>query len=372
MRNTTEAANVLAAALPPDSRILCSPAEHHANQLPWKSHAVDYLPFAHSLADFLDATEGRVRDAAAAGRPYRLLAVTGASNVTGEVTPIGELTRLAHEHGALIFVDAAQLAPHRRIDLTGLDVDFLAFSGHKVYAPFGAGALILRDEAVRGGMPLLKGGGAVRLVTLDDVAWGSSPGRYEAGTPNVVGAVALGAACAALAGVGLERIAAAETTLARRLWSRLDALAGVSLLRLWTDATDRVGIATFILAGVDSHELGRRLADDWAIAVRAGSFCAHPLIAHLLAVDPGHSQGLLAAVNRGEQISIPGAVRASIGLGTTEADVVSLVTALAHISAEAQGVEDVTAAVSSLSTAWQAHDPAAAPGSPTGVAPPRP
>ena len=359
VRNTTEAANVLAAALPPDSRILCSPAEHHANLLPWRAHALDYLPFAHTLADFLEVTEQRLRAAAAAGQPYRLLAVTGASNVTGEVTPIGQLTRLAHEHGALIFVDAAQLAPHRRIDLTGLDVDFLAFSGHKVYAPFGAGALILRDEAVRGGMPLLKGGGAVRLVTLDDVAWGSSPGRYEAGTPNVVGAVALGAACEALAGVGMERIAATESALARRLWSQLDALDGVSLLRLWPDATDRVGVATFILAGVDSHELGRRLADDWAIAVRAGSFCAHPLIAHLLEVDPGHSQALLAAINRGEQISIPGAVRASIGLGTTEADIVSLVTALAHIAVEARGVEDVGAAVSSLSSAWQAHDPAA-------------
>ena len=208
---------------------------------------------------------------------------------------------------------------------------------------------------MRGGIPLLKGGGAVRLVTLDDVAWVGTPGRYEAGTPNVVGAVALGASCEALAGVGMERIAAAELSLARRLWSRLDALDGLSLLQLWPDAPDRVGVATFILAGVDSHELGRRLADDWAIAVRAGSFCAHPLIAHLLEVDPGHSRGLFAAIHRGEQISIPGAVRASIGLGTTEADIVSLVTALAHISAEAQGVDDVGAAVSSLSSAWQAQ-----------------
>jgi selenocysteine lyase/cysteine desulfurase len=358
VRNTTEAANLLAVALPAGSRILCSPAEHHANLLPWRAHDVDYLPWTATLADFVEGVEETLRAAAAAGRPYSLLAVTGASNVTGEVTPIAELTRMAHEHGALIFVDAAQLAPHRRIDLTGLDVDFLAFSGHKVYAPFGTGALIVRTEAVRGGIPMLKGGGAVRLVTLDDVVWGDAPGRFEAGTPNLVGAIALGAACDALCEVGMDRIAAVESSLARRLWSRLDSLEGVHLLRLWPDAADRVGVATFVVEGVESHELGRRLAEDWAIAVRAGSFCAHPLVAHLLDIDPAHAEGLLGCIDRGEDIMIPGAVRASIGLGTTEADIASLVTAVAHISAEARGVADVRAYVAALSAAWQAQDAA--------------
>lgn len=360
VRNTTEAANVLSVALPAGSRILCSPAEHHANLLPWRSHAVDYVPWTDSLAEFVHTVETQLRDAAASGRPYSLLAVTGASNVTGEVTPIADLARIAHEHGALIFIDAAQLAPHRRIDLSGLDIDFLAFSGHKIYAPFGTSALIVRNEAVQSGVPMLKGGGAVRLVTLDDVAWGGIPGRFEAGTPNLVGAVALGAACDALTTVGMDRIAAAERKLAHRLWSRLDALAGVSLLRLWRDAPDRVGVATFTVDGVESHDLGHRLADDWAIAVRAGSFCAHPLVAHLLDIDPGYAEGLLGCIDRGEDILIPGAVRASIGLGSTEADIASLVTAVAHISAEARGVPDIPAYVASLSAAWQAQDAAAA------------
>lgn len=362
VRNTTEAANVLAAALPAGSRILCSPVEHHANLLPWRAqHSVEHLPFTRSLPEFLEVTGERLRVAADKGTPYRLLAVTGASNVTGEVTPLAELTRLAHEHGARIFVDAAQLAPHRPIDLSGAhaDVDYLAFSGHKVYAPFGTGALVVKDAAIRGGVPLLKGGGAVRLVTLEDSAWGGIPGRFEAGTPNVVGAVALGAACDALRGVGMERIAAAEVGLARRLWSRLAALEGVRLLQLWPDAPDRVGVATFVLDGVESHELGRRLADDWSISVRAGSFCAHPLVAHLLGIDPEHATGMLRAIDRGEQISIPGAVRASMGLGTTGADIAGLVTALAHISAEARGVADVEAEVARLAAQWQAHDPAA-------------
>ena len=360
VRNTTEAANLLAVALPEGSRILCSPAEHHANLLPWRAHTVDYLPWTSTLAGFVAGVEESLAAAAAAGTPYSLLAVTGASNVTGEVTPIAELTRLAHRYGALIFVDAAQLAPHRRIDLTGLDVDFLAFSGHKVYAPFGTGALIVRNEAVEEGVPLLKGGGAVRLVTLDDVAWGSTPGRFEAGTPNLVGAIALGAACDALCAVGMDRIAAAEVSLAHRLWSRLDSLEGVKLLRLWPDATDRVGVATFIVEGVESHALGRSLADDWAIAVRAGSFCAHPLVAHLLEIDPTHAEGLFGCIDRGEDISIPGAVRASIGIGTTAADIASLVTAVAHISAEARGVTDVRGYVAELSATWQRQDAEAA------------
>lgn len=360
VRNTTEAANVLSVALPAGSRILCSPVEHHANLLPWRAHhEVDHLPFTRSLPELLEETGERLRAAAAKGAPYRLLAVTGASNVTGEVTPIAELTRIAHDHGARIFVDAAQLAPHRPVDVRALDVDYLAFSGHKVYAPFGTGALIVKDAAIRGGVPLLKGGGATRLVTLEDVAWGGTPGRFEAGTPNVVGAVALGAACDALASVGMERIGAAEHALARRLWSRLDALEGVTLLRTWPDADDRVGVATFLLDGVESHELGRRLAEDWAIAVRAGSFCAHPLVAHLLGIADEHARAMLKAIDRGEQISIPGAVRASMGLGSTEADIVSLVTALAHISAEARGVADVEAEVARLAAQWQAHEPGA-------------
>ena len=113
-----------------------------------------------------------------------LVAVTGASNVTGEVWPVAELARLAHEHGAELFVDAAQLAPHRAIDMARAGIDHLALSGHKLYAPFGAGALVGR---LRDGAPLLAGGGAIKLVTVDDVTWAPAPDRFEAGSPNVIG-----------------------------------------------------------------------------------------------------------------------------------------------------------------------------------------
>jgi selenocysteine lyase/cysteine desulfurase len=333
VRNTTEAANVLSIALPARSRILCSPIEHHANLLPWQSHRTDFLPFTASLAEFLVAVEESLACAQRSGSPYRLLAVTGASNVTGEVTPLPQLAALAHSYGAMIFVDAAQLAPHRQIDLRDLDVDFLAFSGHKVYAPFGTGALIVRDEAVRNGIPLMKGGGAVRLVTLERVALADPPRRYEAETPNLVGAVALGAACNALAAVGMAQIAHEERELAERLWDGLSAIDGVRLLRLWDDVADRVGVATFIVDGTPSHDIGRLLADEHAIAVRSGSFCAHPLVAHLLGVDAHSTRHLFEQICAGEEVQIPGAVRASIGIGTTIEDIDALLGAVSTLAA---------------------------------------
>jgi selenocysteine lyase/cysteine desulfurase len=321
VRNTTEAANLLSAALRSGSRVLCSPFEHHANLLPWRSHDVRYLPFTRSEADFLEVVETSLRQALDAGRPIDLLAVTGASNVSGEVTPIAALARLAHDHGARIFVDAAQLAPHRPIDVGALDVDFLAFSGHKLYAPFGTGALIARDEALRDGLPLLHGGGAVRLVSLDDVAWGDVPHRYEAGTPNTVGAIALGAACRALRTFGMERLSAIETAIAEPLWEGLRSVPGVSLLQMWEDARDRVGVATFAIEGIEPQEVARGLASDWGIAVRSGAFCAHPLVAYLLGVSAEHTRRLFDALAGGGEVRVPGAVRASIGLGVTRNDI---------------------------------------------------
>ena len=327
VRNTTEAANLLAVALPTGTRVLCSPFEHHANLLPWRQHRVTHLPFTETAADFLEAVVHALEAAGGAGDPFSLVAITGASNVTGEMPPVADVARLAHDRGALVFVDAAQLAPHRQIDLHEIGADFLAFSGHKVYAPFGTGALVAATAGLANGSPLLHGGGAVRLVTLDDIAWAPAPRRFEAGTPNLLGAVALAAACDALKAHGMEAVAGHERVLAARLWGGLDDLPGVDQLRQWTDAPDRVGVAAFTVAGWKAQELGEHLARR-GIAVRAGSFCAHPLVAHLLGVEPAHTLRLLHAIECGEDVLIPGAVRASIGLGTTEADIDALLDAL--------------------------------------------
>jgi selenocysteine lyase/cysteine desulfurase len=279
VRNTTEAINVLSAALPPHTRVLSSPVEHHANMLPWRRHDLQLLPFTDSPEELLAACEQALR----AARPrIDLIAVTGASNITGEVWPLAQLAGIAHQHGAQLFVDAAQLAPHRPIDMAAMGIDYLAFSGHKLYAPFGAGALIGDGSRLADTEPLLQGGGAIKLVTLDEVIWADAPERYEAGSPNVVGVVALGAACRRLLELGMDAVAEHERIMAARLRNGLSNLPGLELLGLWNgDAVDRVGVATFTLSGY-----------------------RHPLLAAILSAE------LLA----GRRPALPGAVRASLGI----------------------------------------------------------
>jgi len=325
VRNTTEAINVLAASLPAGTRVLSTPVEHHANMLPWRRHDVRLLPFTRSPDELVDATERALR-----AERFDLVAVTGASNVTGEVWPVAELAALAHRYGAELFVDAAQLAPHRAIDMARSGIDLLAFSGHKLYAPFGAGALVGR---MRDGDPLLAGGGAIRLVTTDDVIWAPAPDRYEAGSPNVVGVVALAAACRSLLALGMDAVAAHERSLAVRLWTALANVPGLELLTLWPRGTvDRVGVATFNLAGYRDPLLAAVLSAEHAIGVRHGCFCAHPLMTHLLGVPDRDARRLHADLRDGRHPQLPGAVRASIGLGTTAADIDRLVGALHAIA----------------------------------------
>jgi selenocysteine lyase/cysteine desulfurase len=329
VRNTTEAINVVASLLPPGARVLCSPFEHHANLLPWRRRTVTNLPFCASSAEFVEMMGDALAEAAALGRPYALVAITGASNVTGEMPPLGEIIALGHEYGAEVLVDAAQLAPHREISVRSLDVDYLAVSGHKLYAPFGTGALVLRRRTIDHRPPLLHGGGAVRVVTLDDVVWNDAPHRFEAGTPNVVGAVALGASCDALGAWGMTRLADDERLLARRLWQGLESIEGLRTLRLWDDAPDVVGVATFVVDDVDSRWLARHLAEQWRISLRSGLFCAHPLVYRLLGLPASSFATLAARARAGEDVTLPGALRASLGIGVTPADIDRLLEALA-------------------------------------------
>jgi len=309
VRNTTEALNLLAHCLPAEARVLSTPGEHHANMLPWRRRKVDLLPFTHSADELL----ARSATALASGR-YDLFAVSGASNVTGEILPVRELAALAHRHGAEICVDAAQLAPHAPIDMHALGIDHLALSGHKLYAPFGVGVLIARGRRIAVAEPLLHGGGAVARVLDDRVVWAEAPARFEAGTPNVFGAIALGAACDALAAYGMGVLAVEEQTLGALLRERLAGVPGVRVLAQWAGAdVPRVALASFCARGLDAHEVARRLAEEHAISVRAGAFCAHPLVRHLR----GASRG-----------SAAGAVRASLGLGSGIDDVEALASAL--------------------------------------------
>ena len=214
--------------------------------------------------------------------------------------------------------------------------DFVAFSGPKLYAPFGAGALIGPRRVFETGDPFLAGGGAVDLVDLDEVIWTEPPEREEAGSPNVVGAVAFGAAMDELERLGWDAIRTHETALSTRLHERLRSIDGVSVLgpraRPGRRDDEDLAVATFTVDGLHHALVAARLSAEYGIGVRHGCFCAHPYLLRLLGVD---SQGVAearAAVRRGDRGMIPGAVRASCGLGTSTEDVDALVAALAELA----------------------------------------
>ncbi|NEW58126.1 aminotransferase class V-fold PLP-dependent enzyme [Nocardia cyriacigeorgica] len=302
-RNTTDSLNLLAACVPGDTVVL--DVEHHANFLPWERRGRRVV----TAADTVDETVRRVV-AELCVKPAALLAVTGASNVTGEVLPLTRLAEIAHQCGARILVDAAQLAPHRRISLRECGIDYLAFSGHKLYAPFGAGVLVGNRDWLDAAPPYLAGGGAVREVRVDGTEWAPAPQRHEAGSPNVLGVAALAAACDALGEIDADRAIAHERLLADRLRAGLCAIPGVRLLRIWSDCPDTVGIVAFTLDGFEPGEVAAYLSAERGIGVRDGRFCAHPLLTRL---------------------GLDGALRASIGLGTSSADVDRLVAAIAAL-----------------------------------------
>ncbi|WBB66173.1 aminotransferase class V-fold PLP-dependent enzyme [Micromonospora sp. WMMD812] len=324
-RNTTDALNLLARALPAGTTVVTFAGEHHANLLPWPRGSVR-LPVPADPGESvraLDAALTELRRDASAGLPV-LVAVTGASNVTGERWPVAELARVARRHRARIAVDAAQLAPHAPVDLLALDVDYLAVSGHKLYAPFGAGALIGRADWLDAAPPYLAGGGATSRVGAGthEVTWAVGPARHEGGTPNLLGAVALAAVCAALSAADRDALHDGEQRLLARLRDGLAALPHVVELRTFGPDAPRVGIVSFVVAGRESSEVAAELARTYAIGVRDGLFCAHPLAQRLLGE---------AAARTGRRDLPPTALRASIGLGSTAEHVDRLLTALARL-----------------------------------------
>lgn len=307
VRNTTDAMNLLARALPRGTTVVVFDSEHHASVLPWQGNVVRLAPPPSP-----EAAAARL-DEALAGSPDgpRLLCVTGASNVTGERWPVETLGRIAHARGARVVLDAAQLAPHEPLDAAALGVDYVAFSGHKLYAPYGAGVLAGPADWLEAADPYLAGGGATRNVGDSEVIWAGVPDRHEAGSPNVLGAVALAAACETLTAAGFQRLAAEEQQLLARLRRGLASITGVRELGLWGPDHPRLGMVSFTVDGWDAGSLAVALSAEHGIGVRAGRFCAHRLVRHLVACGDTSA-----------------AVRASLGLATTPEHVDRLVSAV--------------------------------------------
>ena len=323
-RNTTDALSLLAATVPEQTIALTFLGEHHASLLPWRD--VRRLPIPTSpmeAIELLDAALHRLRGEGSpvAERPI-LVIVTGASNVTGELWPVAELAEQAHRYGARLAVDAAQLAPHQPLDLAGWGADYVAFSGHKLYAPFGVGVLAGRADWLDEAPPYLAGGGATRGVGDDatDVDWIVGPGRHEAGTPNALGVVALAAVCAALERCDRTALLRRERQLSERLQDGLAGIPRVAVLRSFDEGADRVGIVSFAIAGRNSDDVAAWLGREHGIGVRDGWFCAHPLTRHL--VD--------AAARRTGLLLPDTALRASIGMGTRNEHIDRLIAAVSE------------------------------------------
>lgn len=314
-KNTTESINLLSYALYQDNKkqiILCTDMEHLANDLPWQDKfQVDYVSLDQfgrlNLEDFerkLVKYKGKVK----------LVTVTGASNVTGYVNPVHKLAALAHQHGAKIHVDGAQWVPHHPVDMKDYDspehIDYLSFSAHKMYAPFGAGALIGPRELFARTVPVYQGGGDVILVTRQFIEWDSPPDKNEAGTPNVMGVVALIAAIKTLKNIGMDVIHQYEKSLIDYAIEGLKNVPGLELYGQAETSNNRVSLISFNLPGLHHRMLAKILSQEAGIAVRSGLFCAHPYVEKLLHL----SNQDLTYYQDHHNVPFPGLVRISLGL----------------------------------------------------------
>lgn len=276
-RGTTESINLVARSftetLAAGDEIILTEMEHHSNLVPWQMAAerrnlvLKYLPFDPAGELEIDKLAGLWTDRT------RLLAVTHMSNVLGTINPVKQLSAFAHARGVPILVDGAQSVPHMSVDVQDLDVDFLAFSSHKMCGPTGFGVLYGKERWLEALPPFLGGGEMIRSVTLEGFTTNVLPYKFEAGTPHMEGAAGLHAAIDYLDGLGLDWIHEYESILTRHT---LDALSRIEGVTVFGQARNRGGIVAFTLDGVHSHDLSAFL-DGFGVAVRAGHHCAHPL-----------------------------------------------------------------------------------------------
>jgi cysteine desulfurase/selenocysteine lyase len=261
--------------LSPGDEIVVTEMEHHANLLPWQELAartgatLRFIPIDDDGSLRMDEVDGIISSRT------KLVAFTHVSNVLGVINPVAELVAKAHAVGALVVLDACQSAPHLPLDVAALDVDFAAFSGHKMLGPTGIGVLYGKRELLNALPPFLVGGSMITTVTMEKAEYLPAPQRFEAGTQRVSQVIGLATAVRYLDHVGLDRIAEHEAVLGRQLVEGLAAIPGIRVLGPAL-GEPRVGLASFEVAGVHSHDVGQFL-DDRGIAVRVGHHCAQPL-----------------------------------------------------------------------------------------------
>jgi cysteine desulfurase/selenocysteine lyase len=313
VRNTTEALNLVASSyarelLSRGDRVVLTEMEHHSNLVPWQLAAdragltLGFLRVADDGTIDLSNLEELLAP------PTRLLSISHQSNVLGTVVPLRTIIDAAHAHDVLVCVDAAQSVPHMPVSVRELGCDFLAFSGHKMCAPMGAGVLWARPELLERMPPFLGGGSMILRVALEQSSWNTVPHKFEAGTPDVGAAAGLAAACDYLDSVGRDRIHVHERELTAHLLALLEELDGVEVYGP-ADLDARGGAVSFNVAGVHAHDVGTIL-DREGVAVRAGHHCCQPLM---------------------KRLGVAATARASVYLYNTHEEVDALGTALGEV-----------------------------------------
>ncbi|ECQ6577233.1 cysteine desulfurase [Listeria monocytogenes] len=280
-RGTTSAINLVVdsyaeANIEAGDEIVISYLEHHSNLIPWqqlakrKGAVLKYIELEENGTISVEQAKKTI------GEKTKIVALAHVSNVLGTITPIKEIAAIAHQFGAVILVDGAQAVPHMEVDVVDLDADFYAFSGHKMMAPTGIGALYGKRELLDAMEPTEFGGEMIDFVELYDSTWKELPWKFEAGTPIIGGAIALGAAIDYLAKVGLANIHAHEQALASYAIEEMSKIEGITIYGP-KDASKRCGLVTFNLEGAHPHDIATILDED-GIAIRAGHHCAQPLM----------------------------------------------------------------------------------------------
>ena len=305
LRNTTEGINLVANGLEweKDDEIVTTIIEHHSNFITWLRVGQRYgckIKVVQStkegifdLSDF----EKTIND------KTRLVTLTGVSNVLGIITPVKQIAEMAHEHGALILVDGAQQVPHIKTDVKETNVDFLAFSGHKMLGPTGSGGLYIKDEQLYRTEPLCIGGGTITDVNIDNYQLAAAPMRFEAGTPAIAQVIGLGEACYYLNRIGMDNVTYWDQILAKKLVEGLIEIPGVTLYGS-QDPKQRVGLATFNIRDMNPSDIALTLDQGYGIAVRSGHHCALPLMKELFNLKEGNVRASTYLYNSKEEIDI--------------------------------------------------------------------
>ena len=315
-KSTTEGINILSKVLKREKNeiVLTTRMEHHANDLPWRfSGNVEYVEVDEMGRINIEDIENKLIENKGL---IKYVSITAASNVTGYLNPINDIARLCHKYGAKIIVDAAQIVAHKEVNMKGKkyneQIDFLVFSGHKIYAPFGCGAIVGLKQELSDVDPFLKGGGCVKGVFDKYVIWDDIPKRLEAGTQNFFGAISMAKAMKDLKKIGFNNIYNHEMDIKNHIIRNMKNMENIIIYGDSNNINDRLGVITFNIENKDYEYVAKKLANESGIALRCGKFCAHPYVFRLLGVSD--LNGYIDVINDAEDY---GTVRASLGLYNT-------------------------------------------------------